>query len=203
MSEADRDGAEVREGIRALQRFLRGETAARLFRYPTCHPGRPTGFCFYEHSLLKTLRLCLRGALLQSVLRLPFSGPKRRLLRRLGAKIGQHVVISAEAWIDPVFPELLTVEDEVFIGMGVRILTHEFRRDEFRAGRVTIRRGAFIGGYAIIGCGVEIGEDATVAAGALVGDDVPAGCTVIGNPPRIVPRRSAAENGGPAPAAGA
>jgi len=183
-----RPSADVKEGLERLACFLRDESDARLFRHPIGHPSRPTGFCFYEHSLRRTAQICLRAWYMEMVFRLPFSRPKLRLLRRHGAKVGQHVVISASAWVDPVFPQLLTVEDDVFIGMGARVFTHEFRRDEFRAGRVIIRKGAFIGAYAVIGCGVEIGEDATVAAGAMVADDVPAGCTVIGNPPRIVRR---------------
>jgi len=174
------------EAQERLRRFLSDGTEERLFRQPTCHPARPTGFCFCEHSAWQTLKLCLRGALLDVVMKLPFNRPKLRLLRRLGARIDRNVYISAGAWIDPVFPQLLTIEDEVFIGLGARITLHEFRRDEFRAGRVILRRGAFIGGCAMIGCGVEIGEGATVAAGAVVGRDVPAGCTAIGNPARIV-----------------
>ena len=84
------------------------------------------------------------------------------------------------------FADLLTIEDGVFIGAFARITLHEYRVDEFRAGRVLIRKGAFIGGSALIGCGIEIGEGATVAAGAGVGRDVPPGATAIGNPARIV-----------------
>jgi hypothetical protein len=186
MSRCKSDDPDTRAARECLKAFLSGETGERLFTHPICHPANPTGFCFYETSLCETLRVCWRSTLLDAVFRLPGSGPKVRLLRRLGARVGAPVVISASAWLDPVYPQLLTIEDEVFIGMGVRIMTHEFRRDEFRVGRVTIRRGAFIGGQALIGCGVEIGENATVAAGAVVGRDVPAGCTVIGNPARVV-----------------
>ena len=70
-------------------------------------------------------------------------------------------------------------------GMGAKIAMHEFRIDEFRAGKVTIRKEAMIGAFSIIGCGVEIGERATVAAGAIVGRDVPPGATIL-NAPRIV-----------------
>lgn len=53
--------------------------------------------------------------------------------------------------------------------------------------------GAVIGDHVYIGCqasiigAVKIGDGATVAANSLVIEDVPAGCTVIGVPARILP----------------
>jgi len=181
-------GDDLREAQERLRRFLKGDTAERLFRHPISHPARPTGFCACDRSLAGMLRIWLRGALLQTVLVLPFNQPKLRALRMLGARIGQHVHIAVGAWVDPTYPQLLTIEDDVFIGMGARIFMHEFRRDEFRAGKCIIRRGAFIGAYALIGPGIEIGENATVAACTPLDRDVPAGCTALGNPPRIVRR---------------
>ncbi len=191
MPERGPSDPDIREGLEGLARFLAGETTERVFRYPTCHPARGSGFCHCDQSVLKTLRVYLRGALLELVLNLPWNGLKLRLLRSMGAKVGHSVYIAVGAWIDPVFPQLLTIEDEVLIGMRARIFTHEFRRDEFRAGKVILRRGAIVGAHALVGCGVEVGRDATVAPGAAVARDVPADCTALGNPARIVPRRGA------------
>jgi serine O-acetyltransferase len=53
--------------------------------------------------------------------------------------------------------------------------------------------GAVIGDHVVIGChasiigAVTIGDDATVAANSLVINDLPAGCTAIGVPARILP----------------
>lgn len=167
--------------------FLAARTTDRLFVHPIRHPSDPTGFCFCEHSLIKALPLYFRAVLLGLVTHCPFNGPKAWLLRRMGARIGSNVCISPGVWIDPTFPRLITIEDNVFIGTGVKITTHEYRMNEFRAGQVTLREGALIGGFAIIGCGIEIGRYATVAAGAVVGRDVPPGATVVGNPARIIP----------------
>ena len=123
------------------------------------------------------------------VLRLPSSRLKAWWLRRLGATMGKGVYLSAGVWIDPMFPELLRIEDGVFLGMGTRIFTHEFRVDEFRAGKVIIRRRAFVGGFSLIACGVEIGEDAVVAACSVVDRDVPAGATLVAPPARILKLR--------------
>ncbi len=191
MPRSEREDGELRQARQRLQRFLAGETSDRVFRHPTGHPTRGTGLCYCDQSVFAAIAICLRGGLLELVLRLPFNRPKLWLLRRLGTQIGEHVYISAGAWIDPVYPQLVTIEDEVLIGVGARIFTHEFRRDEFVAGRVTIRRGAIIGAHSLLGCGIEIAEDATVAPGAAVARDVPPGCTALGNPARIVRRHDA------------
>ena len=179
------------DGQQELRRFLSADCGEREFRWPTCHPSHPTGFCPCDHGLFSRLWFHLKAGLLIGVMMAPFNAPKRALLRALGARIGRHVYISYGAFIDPIFPQLLTIEDEVMIGMEARILTHEFGPDYFRAGRVTIRRGAVIGGYALIGPGVEVGEDAVVAAGAVVGREVPAGHAAVGNPARCVLRGAA------------
>jgi acetyltransferase-like isoleucine patch superfamily enzyme len=165
-----------------LARFITGETSERLFSCPTGHPSEPTGFCWCEGSFWQALRVYTRGALLQLVLLAPLNGLKVWWLRRLGAKVGRNVYLSVGVWIDPLFPRLLEIEDNVFIGMNARILMHEFRADAFRAGKVILRRRAFIGGFSIIACGVEVGEGAEVAGGAVVPLDVPPHTLASGNP---------------------
>lgn len=169
-----------------LAAFLAGTTEDRVFSHPIKHPSDPTGFCYCEHSLIKALPFFARAVLLGIVAHCPFNWPRIWLLRRFGAHVGSNVCISPGAWIDPTFPQLLRFEDNVFIGTGARITTHEYRMNEFRAGRVTLCEGALIGGFAIIGCGVEIGRRATVAPGSLIGRDIPPYATAIGNPARIV-----------------
>jgi acetyltransferase-like isoleucine patch superfamily enzyme len=172
-------------GQEAFRRFLGGETPERVFTWPTCHPSQPTGFCPCDRPFPANLWFYLKAWLLLTVLKQAFNGPKLALLRRFGAHVGRNVFLSTDIWIDPTFPELLTIEDDVMVGVGVKIALHEFGRDQFRAGRVIIRKGAIIGGFAIIGHGVEIGEGAVVAGGAVVGRDVPAGKLTVGNPARI------------------
>jgi acetyltransferase-like isoleucine patch superfamily enzyme len=195
----EEDANDISAARERLRRFLRGETEERLFRHPTGHPSRPTGFCPCERSLWQRVKLCIRGARLETVLRLPFNRPKVRLLRRLGARIGKNVHISPGVWIDPLYPQLLAIEDEVLIGVGARIYFHELRRDEFCVGKVILRRGSLIGGFATVGCGVEVGEGATVAIGAVVRRDVPSGQTAIGNPARIVSKSTSTSANGKSP----
>lgn len=49
-----------------------------------------------------------------------------------------------------------------------------------------IEEGVFIGARAIILGSVTIGKNAKIGAGAVVLCDVPAGCTAVGNPARII-----------------
>lgn len=170
-----------------FRRFLAGETGQRIFAAPTRHPSQRTGFCPCDGPLLARLWFYFRAWMLLTVLKLPWNGPKLKLLRWCGAWVGHHVFISTDVWIDPTFPRLLTIEDDVMVGVGVKIALHEFRPNQFCAGRVVIRKGAVIGGFALIGHGVEIGEGAVVAGGAVVGRDVPPGKLAIGNPARIMP----------------
>ena len=178
---------EAQQRLQAFKGFLAGQTPERIFTAPTCHPSRPTGFCPCDGGRLARLFFYARAWLLLTVLKLGWNRPKLALLRRYGAQVGRDVFISTEVWIDPAFPQLLKIEDEVMVGVGAKIALHEFGPAQFRAGKVIIRRGAVIGGFALIGHGVEIGEGAVVAGGAVVGRDVPDRSVAIGNPARILP----------------
>lgn len=175
------------EGPQRLREFVADPTAGRVFAWPIAHPSQPTGFCACDRGLTTAGWFYLKAAVLLAAVRWPFNALKLWILRRAGARIGQRVYVSADVWIDPVFPELLTIEDDVLVGVGARIALHEFGLGEFRAGRVVIRQGAIVGGFALIRQGVEIGAGAVVAGGAVVGRDVPAGRMAVGNPARILP----------------
>jgi len=178
---------DLEAGRKRFSQFLAGQLQDRVFSHPTGHPSQPTGFCPCDGPFLQTLRFYLKAWLLLTILKLGWNAPKLKLLRWCGAHLGRNVFLSTDVWIDPTFPQLLTIEDSVMIGVGVKIALHEFRPKEFRAGRVIIRKGAVIGGFALIGHGVEIGEGAVVAGGAAVRRDVPPGKLAIGNPARNMP----------------
>lgn len=85
----------------------------------------------------------------------------------------------------------ITLEDGVFIGPGVLLVTENHpeqpavRRNVY-AKPIVVGHGVWIGAGAVILPGVTIGEHAVVGAGAIVTKDVPAGVIVAGNPARIV-----------------
>lgn len=84
----------------------------------------------------------------------------------------------------------ITLEDGVFIGPGVKIVTEGHpeqpqERHRLVTGPVRICRNAWIGAGAIILPGVTVGENAIVAAGAVVTKDVPADVVTAGIPARV------------------
>ncbi|HWT03648.1 MAG TPA: acyltransferase [Pyrinomonadaceae bacterium] len=110
-----------------------------------------------------------------------------------GARVGRNCKISSHSFIC----EGVTVEDEVFIGHGVKFINDKYPRATREDGRLqtdedwtveqtVVRRGASVGTGATILGGVEIGERAIVGAGAVVTRDVPPGSTVAGNPAKII-----------------
>jgi acetyltransferase-like isoleucine patch superfamily enzyme len=196
MHSCDISDLDLNEARRRLDEFRSGRSDERLFVQSTGRPTEPTGLCDWERSWWRGFKFWVKAILLGFAFKMPWNGLKIWTLRAMGARVGKGVYFAIGSWIDPNFPELLTVEDDVFFGMGAKIFTHECRLREFRAGKVLIRRGAFIGGFAIIACGVEIGEGAVVAACTAADRDVPAGATLIQAPARILRKTESQENGG-------
>ena len=177
------------DAYRRFRDFRLGKTGERVFTYPSCFASESAGFCPCEGSSWRSTWLYVKAMLLGLLFALPFNGPKAGLLRLLGARVGRKVHFCPGVRIDPLYPELLTIEDGVFFGSGAKVFLHDFGPDEFRAGKVIFRNKAFVGGSAVIRCGVEIGQGAVVAACAVVTRDVPAGCTAISPPARIIRRK--------------
>lgn len=85
----------------------------------------------------------------------------------------------------------ITLEDGVFIGPGVKIITENHPeeptlRHNLLVKPVVIQRNAWIGAGAIILPGVTVGENAIVAAGAVVTKSVPDNVIVAGIPAKII-----------------
>ncbi len=117
---------------------------------------------------------------------LPSGKFKNMLLRSIGVKIGQRVFIASTVALDLQFPELITIEDGVIIGMGAHIATHEVTHTHIRLGKVHIGKNALIGGQSTVRSGVNIGENAVVALRAFVTESVPDNTLVTGVPDRKV-----------------
>jgi len=111
---------------------------------------------------------------------------KNKLYRMIGVKIGKNVVIAAYVELDPYFPELITIEDNVIIGVGTIILAHEYSQDKVRIGKVHLKERSLIGAGSLIRSGVTVGERAVVAAKSYVNKDVKNNSTVGGVPAKII-----------------
>ena len=110
-----------------------------------------------------------------------------------GALVGRRVKISSHSFIC----DGVTIEDEVFIGHGVKFINDKYPRasnpdgslqseNDWELIQTLVKHRSSIGSNATVLCGVTIGEGAIVGAGSVVTKDVPAFTIVAGNPARIV-----------------
>lgn len=118
-----------------------------------------------------------------------------RMQRLRGVKIGENCHISPYVLLDLVYPELITIEDNVTIGSNVMIFAHVnptanlfLKKSSFprRVDKVKIKKGAVLNPGSIISAGVTIGENSIISIGSAVTENVPDHCIVVGNPARVV-----------------
>lgn len=101
-------------------------------------------------------------------------------------KIGKRCKIQAFSFI----PDGVTLEDDVFVGPGVKFLNDLYPPSKGKYWRKTlVKKGASIGGSATILPGVTIGENARIGAGAVVTRSVPAGETWVGVPAKFLEKK--------------
>jgi len=85
--------------------------------------------------------------------------------------VGQHCIINTNASID----HDCIIEDFVHLSPNVAL-----------AGNVHVGEGTHVGIGACIIQGITIGKWVKIGAGAVIIRDIPDGCTVVGNPGRII-----------------
>ncbi|MCW8310873.1 acetyltransferase [Sphingobacterium sp. InxBP1] len=86
-------------------------------------------------------------------------------------KVGKHCIVNTNASID----HDCIIDDFVHLSPNVAL-----------GGTVFVGEGSHIGIGACVIHGIKIGKWCTIGAGAVIIKDVPDGCTVVGNPGRIL-----------------
>ncbi len=135
---------------------------------------------------LRSLTILLANAL-------PISSWKIAIYRLLGTKIGRGVYIGPSVLIDPLYPELITLQDGCFLGIGCRLFAHEITAGNFRLGRIVIGTGSVVGAYATVRSGVSVGNRVTIGFNSFVNRDVPDVATVVGAPAHMIETRQEPE----------
>ena len=91
----------------------------------------------------------------------------------LGMKIGKNVGIAPDTEIDPFYPGLISIEDNVILGLKINLPCHEFTRHNVRLGRIHIGKNALIGAFSTIRLGVNIGENSVIGMNSFVNKNIP------------------------------
>ena len=134
-----------------------------------------------------------------SILFGPFASKRVRpqLYRMMGVRVGRRVFIGRDVFIDPVHPEMITIEDEALVAARTMIVAHQRNLAQYHKGRwigecehriapVRIGKGVLIGIGTVILPGVTIGEGAVVGAGAVVTKDIPPYTLAAGIPAKVL-----------------
>ena len=123
------------------------------------------------------------------------SGFAINMQRRRGVKIGKNCHLNPYSFIDLIYPELVTLGDNVTLGSYSMLFAHSnptanlfLKEGEYprKVAEIRIKSGAVVNPGAIITSGVTVGENSIISPGSVVSHDVPDYCVVVGNPARVV-----------------
>jgi len=156
-----------------LAEFIAG--GAMKFEFSTpCSPAHRIAFIYsIIFPGLSKLRFYWNFLVCRIARSIDYSPLKLVLYRSVGFRIGRGTFLSPDVILDPHFPQLVEIGEDVIIGWGTHLFTHEFDGDKYRLGRIRIGAGAVVGGFSIVRGGVEIGANARVASTCIVYKNVP------------------------------
>ena len=106
-------------------------------------------------------------------------------------KVGDHVWLGEDAWIDNL--EDVTVSSHACISQGAYLCTgnHDWTKASFdyRLAAITIGKGAWVGAKSLVGPGVIVGDAAILTAGSVATRSLGTGGVYAGNPAAYVKDR--------------
>ena len=111
-----------------------------------------------------------------------------------GLKIGKNVNIMGECVIDPGYPWLIEIGDNVTLAQRVYVLAHDASTKKTLGlsmiGRVSIGNNVFIGANTTILPNVQIGNNVVIGAGSVVSRSIPDNSIAVGNPAKVIKTHS-------------
>ena len=107
-----------------------------------------------------------------------------------GLKIGKNVNIQGECIIDPAYPWLIEIGDNVTLAHRVYILAHDASSKiplgYSMIGKVIIGNNVFVGANTTILPNVSIGNNVVIGAGSVVTHSIPNNSIAAGNPAKVI-----------------
>lgn len=159
--------------------------ARRLKTIHHTHKGNPL---WHLYRYITFLKLFKNTFIIEMMRFCPSLKLKRAIFRHiLKMKVGQYSALAFKVVPDLMYPEKITIGDNVIIGYNTTILTHEFLSDALRVGEVKIGNDTLIGANVTILPGVTIGDRVQVGANSIVSKDIPSDTKAMGNPIQIYP----------------
>lgn len=119
------------------------------------------------------------------------------IMKRMGCKVGKGCFIGDHVRIDAGHADMITLEDNVSIAGGSRLLCHQRDFSDYCIGDdymklgysikpIVLKKGCLIGMESFVMPGVTVGEGSLVGAGSIVTKDIPDWCVAIGRPAKVV-----------------
>ena len=119
------------------------------------------------------------------------------VLKKYGCHVGKGCFIGDNVRIDAGHADMITLEDNVSIAGGTRLLCHQRDFTDYYVGSdymklgytikpIVLKKGCLIGMESFVLPGVTVGEGAIVGAGSLVTKDIPAWTVSTGRPAKVV-----------------
>ncbi|MDR3054311.1 MAG: hypothetical protein LBU53_02765 [Zoogloeaceae bacterium] len=149
-----------------------------------------TDLLFHSGSLTERLRQYWRSFCAYTGSFTPFSGWKIFWYRRAGMQIGKNVFISPGVSLDLLFPQLITLENNVVLGLEAIIVAHIYTPEKIVVARATVGAQGLVGGRGILAA-THIGEKGVLGANSYTVKPVPAGYIALGVPAAMHKRKAA------------
>ena len=125
----------------------------------------------------------------------PHPGFAIKMQRARGVKIGEGCYIGPYVHIDLLYPNLITIEDNVAIGSNSMIFAHvnpaanlELKKNHYprKIDPVLLKSGTWINPACIITLGTTMGKNSILSIGSVAVSSILDNCLAIGNPARVV-----------------